>query len=286
MSKLILKITCGFGNHLFYIFNAISLSLDYNLELIIDTINKDRTRPSFTKYLIFENEKLIRQQIDQKILLKERNVLIKQKGFEYNKIILNPNTNYLIDAARSGFFQSYKFFWHNKDKIKEYINLPNDKFNNMKEQLIKINPERKKLLGIHVRLTDYTKHSSYFYNYPVNYYQGVLSQFDLSEYQIILFSDDPNKASKMLNFLPQNDLILAETISSDDEDQFYLLMLTDVRVVPNSTYSLWTCYLNEIYGFVEAEYWFGNKWFGPLGPKFIQEDLIPPDNPKFKIFNI
>lgn len=154
----------------------------------------------------------------------------------------------------------------------------------MKER---INEIGKKTLGIHIRLTDYIKNPAYFYNYPVSYYQNVLLKFNLSEYQIILFSDDPIKAIKMLNFIPQENIILANTISLDDEDQFYLLMLTNVRIIPNSTYSLWTCYLNEIYEIVnDAEYWLGNKWFGPRGPRYNLEDLIPVDNPKFKIYNI
>lgn len=282
MSKLILKTICGFGNHLFYIFNAISLSLDYNIQLIIDTISKDKTRPSFTKYVIFSHSRLIQHQIEPNIFRKTQ--LINQKGFLYQKIILKPNIDYLIDASKSGFFQSYKFFWHNKDKIKEYINLPNERFNKMKEQIDQIG---KKTIGIHIRLTDYTKNPKYFYNYPVSYYENVLAKFNLSDYQIILFSDDPVKATQMLGCISQYNIIQADTISLDDEDQFYLLMLTNVRIIPNSTYSLWTCYLNEMYQFIpDAEYWIGNKWFGIAGPRHKLDDLVPIDNPKFKIYNI
>jgi len=289
MSNLTLITVCGFGNQLFYIFNAISLILDYNMNLIIDKIHRDRMRPNFTKYLIFNSEKLKSSLFEIKDLRNmNRNlikkILIKQKGYEYEKIHLQANIDYLIDGNKSGFFQSYKFFWHNKDRIKEYINFPNERFNQMKER---INEIGKKTLGIHIRLTDYIKNPAYFYNYPVSYYQNVLLKFNLSEYQIILFSDDPIKAIKMLNFIPQENIILANTISLDDEDQFYLLMLTNVRIIPNSTYSLWTCYLNEIYEIVnDAEYWLGNKWFGPRGPRYNLEDLIPVDNPKFKIYNI
>lgn len=288
MTKLILRITCGFGNQLFYIFNGISLSIDNNLEFIIDPIQIDKTRPSYIKYLIFANTKLVRQEFNKRERMRMKNILIKQNEFIYKKIILNPNIkpdfNFLIDASSSGFFQSYKFFWHNREKIKEYLNLPNEKFNLM---FRKIKSFEKKTIGIHIRLTDYIKYNKYFYNYPISYYQKVLSQYNLSEYNLILFSDDTNKAIDMLNFIPRDNIILADSISLDDEDQFYLLTLTNVRICPNSTFSLWTCYLNEIYNFVENPvYWFGNKWFGKMGPKYLLEDLIPKDNSRFNVLDI
>ena len=286
MTKLILRITCGFGNQLFFIFNAISLSIDNNLEFIIDPIQIDRNRPSYTKYLIFANPKLVKEEFDKRTRSKMKNILIKQDGFIYNKINLNikSNYNFLIDANSSGFFQSYKFFWHNKEKIKEYLNLPNEKFNLMYG---KMKSFEKKTIGIHIRLTDYIKYNKYFYNYPVSYYQKILAQYNLSEYNIILFSDDTNKAISMFDFLPRDNIILADSISLDDEDQFYLLTLTNIRICPNSTFSLWTCYLNEIYNFVENPiYWFGNKWFGINGPKYILSDLIPQDNLRFNVMDI
>jgi hypothetical protein len=288
MTKLILRITCGFGNQLFYIFNAISLSIDNNLEFIIDPIQIDKARPIYTKYLIFANPKLVKQEFDKKTRAKMKNVLIKQNGFLYNKINLNPNIkpdfNFLIDANSSGFFQSYKFFWHNREKIKEYLNLPNERFNLMYG---KIKSFEKKTIGIHIRLTDYIKNNKYFYNYPISYYKKVLAQYNLSEYNIILFSDDTKKAITMLNFIPRDNIILADSISLDDEDQFYLLTLTNIRICPNSTFSLWTCYLNEIYNFVENPvYWFGNNWFTKLGPKYTLDDLIPKDNSRFNVLDI
>ena len=42
MNNLILRTTCGFGNQLFYIFNALSIGFDNNLELVIDLIKLDK----------------------------------------------------------------------------------------------------------------------------------------------------------------------------------------------------------------------------------------------------
>jgi len=79
MSNLTLITACGFGNQLFYIFNAISLIIDYNMNLIIDKINRDRLRPSFTKYLIFNSEKLKSSLLEINDLRNMKIDLIKKK---------------------------------------------------------------------------------------------------------------------------------------------------------------------------------------------------------------
>ncbi len=293
MTTLILRITCGFGNQLFYIFNALSLAFDNNLELVIDLIQLDKTRPLFTKYTIFDNPQLIKKEFDRQTWIKMKNILVKQNSFIYEKINLNRNKlkegfNYLIDGSKSGFFQSYKFFYHNQERIKNFINLPNQKFNLMQEKINSINLIGKKTIGIHIRLTDYVKNKQYFYNYPISYYQNILAKYNLAEYKIILFSDDIKKAYPMVSkFVSPDNIILADDFSTDDEDQFYLLMLTNIRICANSTYSLWTCYLNEMYQFVpDPIYWFGSKWFDRAGSKYNLGDLVPLDNPRFNVYNL
>ena len=62
-------------------------------------------------------------------------------------------------------------------------------------------------------------------------------------------------------------------------------MLSNVRICSNSSFSLMSCYLNEIYYFIEdCEYIFPSNWFGPKGPKFNMNDLML--NYKFKVINI
>ena len=57
--------------------------------------------------------------------------------------------------------------------------------------------------------------------------------------------------------------------STNDELQFLMLTLSDIRVCSNSTFSLMSCYFNEIFEFKKkSEYIFPHKWFGTSGPKF------------------
>ena len=80
---------------------------------------------------------------------------------------------------------------------------------------------------------------------PIDYYKKALSFYNVEEYRIFLISDDISKAKEMLHPLQIN----YETTNFDDEHDFYMLLLSDVRICSNSTFSLMSCYLNEIYKF-------------------------------------
>ena len=137
-----------------------------------------------------------------------------------------------------------------------------------------------------MRLTDYIEFKDFHYNCPFEYYKTALSKYNLDEYQIFLFSDDIKLANEKLESLNLN-IINANELFENDEDQFYMLALSNVRVCANSSFSLMTCYFNEIFNFVDdCEYIFPEKWFGPKGPDYNIYDLIPNDNYKFKVFNL
>ena len=211
--------------------------------------------------------------------------MIIQNGFSYCKIILEPNNNYLLHTDTSGYFQSYKFFFHNIEKIKNYLNLNLTLINYFKTILKSI----QKHIAVHIRLTDYIEFSKIHKVVDIDYYKNILTKYDLSKYKIILFSDDVEKATNMLSeFIDPVNIILANNYVQDDEFQLFFLACTHVRICPNSSYSLWSCYLNDIYQFdPNAKYYFPSKWFGPDGPKdYDIWDLIPDSNSKYRVVSI
>ena len=287
MNKIVLKVVGGFGNQLFMVFNAISLSIDYNLELIIDTNQHDLKRPPVSRYTFFSSDKLKKSNTTNINKFK----IIKQNGFAYSQLILKPNTNYLLNADSSGYFQSYKFFFHNIEKIKNYLNLNLTLINYFKNILKSI----QKHIAIHIRLTDYIELSNYHKVVDSDYYKNILSQYDLTQYKIILFSDDVEKATNILGeFVDPSNIILANNYVQDDEFQLFFLACTNIRICPNSSYSLWSCYLNDMYQFdLDPKYYFPSKWFGPAGVKdYNIRDLIPDSDSdsdsdsKYKVINI
>ncbi len=283
-NQIILKVVGGFGNQLFMVFNAISLSIDYNLELIIDGNQHDHKRPPISRYTFFQSDKLKKSNT---INITNINNLkmIKQNGFAYSQISLEPNFNYLLNTDSSGYFQSYKFFYHNIEKIKNYLNLNLTLINYFKTVLKSI----QKHIGIHIRLTDYLTLSDFHKVVDIDYYRNILSQYDLIQYKIILFSDDVEKASSILGeFVNPSNIILANNYVQDDEFQLFFLACTNIRICPNSSYALWSCYLNDMYQFdLDAKYYFPSKWFGPLGVKdYDIYDLVPKSNPKYNVINL
>jgi len=280
-NELFTKIVGGFGNQLFMIFNIIALSKKYNKNFQIyfdknyvqDYLkNKNTLRKSSENYMIFKN--LNFNKLNEKKLKKFE--IYNEPEFKYNKIILENNKNYIIN----GFFQSYKYFWDYRDEIKKYLYINFNIINNIRD---KFSSYGKKILSIHMRLGDYVLLKDYHSIASIEYYKKALSYYNLDDYKIILFSDDIDSSSKILEQLEIN-FIKADDIYTNDEEQFYMLCLSDVRICANSTFSLMSCYLNDIYNFVKnPQYIFSNKWFEKNGPEYDILDLIPIESPNYKI---
>ena len=268
----------GFGNQLFMIFNIIALSKKYKKKYNIkyddnyiknylkskNTLRKSSSEYNLLKKIEFNN-------IDYNNFIK-----YQEKDYKYNKITLLPKNNYYI----KGYFQSYKYFWDNKDEIKEALFIDDNIINEIKNKFKKYN---KPILSIHIRLGDYLLDTDFHPIPTIDYYRQALSYYNLDKYQIILFSDNIELAKQKLAEFKLN-YIDANTINTNDEYQFYMLCLSNVKICANSSFSLMSCYFNEIYNFIDnAEYIFPHKWFGKKGPNYDVNDLIP--NYKFFVIN-
>ena len=276
----------GLCNQLFMLFNLIALSVKYNKKFIISYDNEASKkylkdfkviRNSFEKYNLFK--KIKENRLSDK---KTKNFSVyTEKGFKYENILLEDK-NYEI----KGFYQSYKYFWDYKDEIKKWITIDKNKVISIKRYY---NSFKKKILGIHFRLGDYLNSiiQEFHSIIPVNYFKNILDKLDLSKYQIILFSDSPKIAKELLKNLKIN-YILANQFSNNDEIQFLMLTLTNTRICSNSTFSLMSCYFNEIYNFIpNPRYYIPNKWFGKKNPQdYNMYDLVPKNNLNFILTNV
>ncbi len=278
MNTIYINTAGGLGNKLFFLLAGISFSIDYNLELIINNYKSKEHGKSIKNFVLFNKFKIIDSKINMNNL-----EIIKQKEFYYEKILLKNNINYIINASASGYFQSYKYFWHNKDKIKEYFNINNEKFNILRDNINNLGSH----IAIHIRLKDYI--NSQFINLSADYYKEILDNFDLEKYKVLIFSDDPVKAISIIKNLYSEkniNIINIENFSKDDEEQFMMLCYTNIRICANSTFSLLSCYFNEIYNFNEqSTYYFPSKWFNEGKENYKIEDLIITENKKFKLIN-
>ena len=108
-NKLIIPLKGGLGNKLFQVFSILSLSIDNNKEFYILDNWFDNNRLSWKNYSLFNNIKIINKN--------DKYINYNEKEFKFYKINIENNKDYIFD----GYFQSYKYFWNNKDKIKEII---------------------------------------------------------------------------------------------------------------------------------------------------------------------
>ena len=282
-SRIIFQILSGgLGNQLFMLFNIISLSSEYNKQFYIDfdkeyvekyLKEKNTIRKSAYNYNLYNKE------IFKNINIDELNNFDKynEKEYIYKQINLELNKNYILN----GYFQSYKYFWKHKESIKKYIIIDENKINNIRNIYNNFN---KKIIALHVRLGDYVNLQSYHPIQPINYYKKALSYYNLDNYQIILFSDNVTMARERLSSLNLN-MINADNIFVEDEDQFYMLFLSNIIICSNSSFSLMSCYFNEIFEFnKDSEYILPNIWFGPDGPKYDMDDFVL--NYKFYVIDI
>jgi len=271
----------GFGNQLFMLFNVISLSCEFNKTFFVDFdkkyvekyLNEQNTiRKSAYDYNLY-NKKIFKDINNE---LNNFNTY-NEEQYIYKKINLELNKNYILN----GYFQSYKYFWKYRESIKEYINIDENKIKYIRDIY---NNYNKKIIALHVRLGDYVNLQSYHPIQPIDYYKKALSYYNLENYQIILFSDNIYMARERLSSLNLN-MINADSIFLEDEDQFYMLFLSNIIICSNSSFSLMSCYFNEIFEFnKDSEYILPNIWFGQDGPKYDMDDFVL--NYKFYVIDV
>ena len=80
------------------------------------------------------------------------------------------------------------------------------------------------------------------------YYKKAIHNYNISNYKIFLISNDIENAENLIK--PLNlQYTLADNIYFKEKQQFYMLMLADVHIGANSSFSLMASYLNDIYNF-------------------------------------
>jgi hypothetical protein len=277
--KLYSIIEGGFGNKLFMIFNILNLYIEnqnrcFNL---VEKKNKNiKKRKSITNYHFF---KKLNEFIIDNVIYDKNLKILKEKSFEFNKLKLNHYSSYEIN----GYFQSYKYFNNNIEKIKKFLNLDKNLIQEIKSCLTKLN---KKTIALHYRLDDYLEIDIYNSFNRENYYKKVLSLIDINEYQIILFTDQIEEGKKRLNKYCSN-FICADDYFQNDEHQFFMMSCCDIIIGVNSSFSLMSTIINNMYKFnKESKYFFPFKWFSESGPNYNINDLIPNNNERYNIIEI
>lgn len=171
------------------------------------------------------------------------------------------------DVILSGFFQSWKYFEHCKEEVKQVFKL--EHISGYEDYV-----------SIHVRRGDYVQHSDSFPPVTIDYINSALDLLPISE-KLLVFSDDIEWCKNNLGHLK-----ICEFSEGRNEIQDLSLMAScGHHIIANSTFSWWSAYLghnpNRIVISPSCE---NGSWFGPTaGVKHAVVDLLPPEWIQIKV---
>jgi len=263
----------GLGNMLFQIVATKSMAKD---------LNTDCSIPNLNEYLVFLNEETTHNPIlthsleymEYLDLFKNiktvgpenKNIPVHRFPFNYVNYSLPTNSDFFID----GFFQSEKYFVHNRAAILEWMKIPTKINEIIKEKYSDI--LTKNATSIHVRRGDYLKFPDYHFVQTLDYFMNGVEFLKSHTDVFVVFSDDIQWCKD--NFKMDN-VIFVE--NEKDYVELYLMSLCKHNVTSNSSFSWWGAWLNDNSNKIVVG---PRNWFGPRcgEPTF---DILPNNWIKF-----
>lgn len=266
-------ITCtfagGLGNNLFQLANIYNLHKKHNVDYSIPASINRNTADFYKQSSTLEIDRLFDNNFNTADNLKLSEYMhtdMKGGAFEYTDIQFRDNTCY------KGYFQSHKYF---KDfDIKNEFILSQSILNDLKDKYKDI--FSKKTIAVHYRLAGdrvEEKVQHFHKTVSIDFYKNaidiILGDNDVSEYNILLFSDNMNHAIELVKDI-EYDLI--PIINKDNVEDFIMMSICDYNIIGNSTFAWWSAYLNKNNNKVIAP---KSEWFGPGYSHFNINDLFP-----------
>ena len=214
-------------------------NLGEQLKLINDDmVHNPKVKHAFEYMLIFDNFNTVLPTIDLPVI---------HFPFDYKKIDL-PDGDFYVD----GFFQSEKYFVHNRKEILEWFKIPKqikEKIELKYSELLK-----QRTTSIHVRRGDYVRYPNHHPVQTIEYYNKSIEYLKSHTDLFMVFSDDIEWCKEHIK---SDNIIYIQ----DEKDyiEIYLMSLCDNNIISNSSFSWLGAWLNEN----ENKIVIGPKiWFG------------------------
>ena len=245
----------GLGNQMFEIAAAASLAKDNGALLVVNPT--EHILPNQGRNInVYTNNVFSRIVLDNH---PPTNNHITIETLFYEPMAFKPN------VKLRGNFQSYKYFDHNRNYIRDLFAPTLD----IRNHIAKTYPAYKsRITAIQVRRGDYAKFPNHHPLLTPEYYAKAVKI--VGSEIVWVFSDDIPWCKENLHFdCP------SEYIKDEDYIEMYLMSLCKNIVIANSSFGWWAGYLKTTSGQVFAPH----QWFGPalLSKGFKHDDLIPRD---------
>ena len=191
----------------------------------------------------------------------------QEPRFQYTKI---PTAN---NIALSGYFQSEKYFKHNRELILDTLTLPPQV-----EDYIEMKYSRllymENTVAVHIRRGDYTNiFKGCFEILGTEYYNKAFDEFQ-SDSVFVFFSDmDPAEHTAYCN---ENFSVQKSFHVNGESDIVDLFLMSKMKnnIIANSSFSWWSAWLNAN---PDKKVIAPQKWFAPTHPSLGNSDEAPKD---------
>lgn len=250
----------GLGNQLFQIATTLSFAWDYEVIPVFNLSSHylplQGNKANVYKDIFYRKLEHIKTDELQKFFI------YREPKFEYTPIPQQIKDN---NVVLHGFFQSEKYFKHNRKKLLEYFK-PTDQIKSLLESDYK-NILSDNTCSVHVRRGDYLKFPKEHPTLLSEYYYNSFNEFDGGT-TFLMFSDDIKWCKE--NIKGYNIHYIEESI---DYLNIYLMSLCSNNIIANSSFSWWGAWLNENPNkkVIAPTQWFGDN------KKLNTKDLLPTE---------
>ena len=241
----------GLGNYLFQIATSLAITLDNNDKLIYDENDVTVVHKPINNYKdnIFRN--LHFDKIDCKL------TDYNEPNFHFDEINYTPN------LKLNGYFQSEKYFNHQREKILDFFSPTKNILEKLKTKYSFI--DKSNICSIHVRRGDYLRLPNH---HPIcsSVYYGEAIKYIGTDNVFLVFSDDIEWCKQTFK---GSSFIFVE--NNTDFEDLYLMSMCKNNIIANSSFSWWGAWLNNN---IDKKVVAPSTWFG-VAITHNTKDLIP-----------
>lgn len=262
----------GLGNQLFQIFNLISYCLDHNNIFVLE--KRESLRGPIRNYNVYWDS--VFKNIHKHCKKSKFNFpVIRENSFTFARIPeipLNKHVKFF------GYFQSYKYFQHNFEKINDLLDFPSQK-----KEILENNPlDYENMISIHFRIGDYAQLQGYHPLMTPEYYMRcidyIIQKSNRTDWKFLVFCEknDLHIVDSSLSIIKQkhpeiNFIICNHELK--DWQQMLQMSLCKHNIIANSSFSWWAAYFNSD---KEKIVCYPSIWFGEKVNNNTK-DLLPHD---------
>lgn len=278
-----IQLSGGLGNQMFQYATALSLALDKNAQLDVDSswfiLQKATTKRDYELSIFNIGINLDKDHSEngfRSIIERVRKKLFLKPESHQLSVVHEPYFNYWSDINNGilpfkliGYWQSEKYFAHNKDRILDVFSFPEITEEQNLTYAHSISTTTNSV-SLHVRRGDYVSDSNtnaYHGCCSIEYYKSAIKILN-SKFQNIhyfIFSDDPSWVKE--TFKLDNMTIITGNEGAQSYRDMQLMSLCKHHIIANSSFSWWGAWLGNDEGTTIAP----EKWF--LDPSVNTKDI-------------